>query len=230
MSKYKVGDKVILTVTGLNDKVYYPYYEFNNNKSNLWQLNVDEYAEPHTTYTETLETKIENLKKKLKRWVEKCANQSTEITRLLAENEKLKAENGNVIWEIEQAFDRGCNAAWKLAQKIIATHGYSLEEIEGIFGTKNARACLLNYTYSEAAAKVAEWERKNKEICVGDVVSIKNANIYGVVTYKDTSDNTMDVIAQNGNLFFVEKEDCTKTGKHIDINEWLKQIGGENNE
>ena len=42
MSKYKVGDKVILTVTGLNDKVYYPYYEFNNNKSNLFKYVVSD--------------------------------------------------------------------------------------------------------------------------------------------------------------------------------------------
>lgn len=41
MSKYKVGDKVVLTVTDVNEKVYYPHYEFNNN-FNLWEESIDE--------------------------------------------------------------------------------------------------------------------------------------------------------------------------------------------
>ena len=160
MNKYKVGDKIVLTVSDVNEKAYYSYYVFNNNDLILWEPSTDKYAEPLSTYTEPLETKIENLKKKLKRWVEKCTNQSTEITRLLAENEKLKAENGNVIWEIEQAFDRGCNAAWELARKIAPTAGgLSSSELVEIFNAFLPRDILSENTYPEAAAKVAEWEK-----------------------------------------------------------------------
>ena len=100
MNKYKVGYKIVLTVSDVNEKAYYSYYVFNNNDLILWEPSTDKYAEPLSTYTEPLEAKIRR--------------QAAEITRLLVENEKLKAENGNVIWEIEQAFDRGCNEAWEL--------------------------------------------------------------------------------------------------------------------
>ena len=99
MSKYKAGDKIILTVTGMTEMGGYPFYVLNDN-FNLWEQSIDNHAEPPTAYTEPLEAKIKR--------------QAAEITRLLVENEKLKAENGNVIWEIEQAFDRGCNEAWEL--------------------------------------------------------------------------------------------------------------------
>ena len=105
MGKYKVGDKIVFTVTGTEEAVCHPYYVLNDNKLNILVSSIDKYAEPLSTYTEPLEAKIRR--------------QAAEITRLLAENEKLKAENGNVIWEIEQAFDRGCNAAWELARKIV---------------------------------------------------------------------------------------------------------------
>ena len=153
---------------------------------------------------------------------DKIKRQAAEITRLLAENENLKAENVNVIWYIEQAFDRGCNAAWKLAQKIIAIHGYSLEEIEGIFGTRNARECLLNYTYTEAAAKVAEWKQKKEEICVGDVVMLYEK--LGLVTFVGKH---VTVITEKGTTFVATRGDCTKTGRHIDVDAWLAQIGDE---
>ena len=100
MSKYKVGDKVILTVTGINEKGYYPYYVLNDN-FNLWEQSIDNYAEPLSTYTEPLEAKIRR--------------QAAEITRLLAENKRLKAENGNGLWNIEQARAEGQNEAWELA-------------------------------------------------------------------------------------------------------------------
>lgn len=171
------------------------------------------------TYTEPLEAKIRR--------------QAAEITRLLADNAELKKDleyyhTGTDICDIESARAEGQNEAWKLAHKM-SRMGF--DEAAECFPDYDfplgMRSLTKKYSYSEAAAKVAEWERKKKEICVGDVVSIKNANIYGVVTYKDTSDNTMDVIAQNGNSFFVEKEDCIKTGRHIDVDAWLAQIGDE---
>ena len=165
----------------------------------------------------------------------KIKRQAAEITRLLKENAELKGlnsaicdvcKNDEFIKETaEQARAEGQEEAWELARKI-AYDGYRNNELKEIFGS----VCLddiFNLTYAEAAAKVTEWKRKKEEICVGDIVSIRNANIYGVVTYKDTTDNTMDVMASTGNSFFVEKEDCTKTGRHIDVNALLAQIGDE---
>ena len=227
MNKYKVGDKIVLTVSDVNEKAYYSYYEFNNNDLILWEPSTDKYAEPLSTYTEPLETKIENLKKKLKRWVEKCANQSTEITRLLEENKRLKAENGNVIWEIEQAFDRGCNAAWKLARKIAVIPkdgGYGGGKLIEIFNTA-LNDEIFNLTYSEAAAKVEAWEKAT--IKRGDEVEkndLRDARF--IVTF--TNGKLMSGVTQSGLVFSNEKtKDWHKTGRHIDIDSFLKQIGEE---
>ena len=231
MNKYKVGDKIVLTVSDVNEKAYYSYYVFNNNDLILWEPSTDKYAEPLSTYTKPLETKIENLKKKLKRWVEKCTNQSTEITRLLAENEKLKAENGNVIWEIEQAFDRGCNAAWELARKIVLKNGYSAYDLHEIFNCCGSHQALENYTYSEAAAKVAEWEKAKEEIKVGDVVESNNGNgerIAVIDVWSSFDGLHFEGISSNGTLTVdASAKYYTKTGRHIDIDSFLKQIGEE---
>ena len=177
-------------------------------------------------YKQRLEAKIERQKK--------------EITRLLAENAELKGLNSTICdvckndkclkETAEQARAEGQEEAWKLAQKLVLYErdgGFSIDELEEIFETQYWTDAFL-LPYSEAAAKVAGWERKKEEICVGDVVSIRNANICGVVTYKDTTDNTMDVMTPTEGTVFVKKEDCTKTGRHINVSKWLEQIGESN--
>ena len=217
MNKYKVGDKIVLTVSDVNEKAYYSYYVFNNNDLILWEPSTDKYAEPLTAYTEPLEAKIRR--------------QAAEITRLLAENEKLKAENGNVIWEIEQAFDRGCNAAWELARKIVRqpiNGGYKQSEFEEIFGCGYISDIFEKYTYSEAAAKVVEWEKAKEKIKVGDVFQDNDGNNAIVTSIKG---NTVYYMWDDGDTRsgFAEdvKKHFTKTGRHIDIDGFLKQIGEE---
>ena len=139
MSKYKVGDKVILTVSDVNEKAYYPYYMFNNNNSNLWISSTDKYSEPLSTYTEPLEA---------------------EITRLLAENKELR-EDFEKSKRVNLNMGRlaGQNEAWELVRKIF---DMETNDIEDIFIKENAwnlGTVLNNYTYQEAAAKVAEWEK-----------------------------------------------------------------------
>ena len=216
MSKYKVGDKIILTVTGMTGRGGYQYYELNDN-FNLWEQSTDKYSEPLSTYTEPLEAKI--------------SRQAAEITRLLAENEKLKAENGNVIWEIEQAFDRGCNEAWELARKIVLRQsqgGMNDDDYVAIFGSGRTEAYVMkNYTYQEAAAKVAEWEKAKEEIKRGDEVEKNDLrDVRFIVTF--TNGKLMSGVTQSGLVFSNEKtKEWHKTGRHIDIDGFLKQIGGE---
>ena len=176
MSKYKIGDKVVLTVSDVNEKAYYPYYMFNNNNSNLWISSTDKYSEPLSAY-------------------------------------------------IEQARAEGQNEAWELVRKIF---DMETNDIEDIFITEDAwnlGTVLNNYTYQEAAAKVADWE-KAKEIKVGDVVS--HGEKYGVVISEGTI--CFRGFTDDGTPFEWYKERCTKTGRHIDIDSFLKQIGGNGNE
>ena len=205
MSKYKVGDKVVYEVKEIiRDGAYlFP----------SWKE-----IEPLPTYTEPLEAKIRR--------------QASEITRLLAENKKLKAENGNVIWEIEQAFDRGCNAAWELARKITVVPkdgGYGGSKLIEIFNTALIDE-IFNLTYSEAAAKVAEWEKAKEEIKVGDVYMSRVGNyfvIYDIDHEKGIAKILWSDLSNSARELDDIKEYYIKTGRHIDIDSFLKQIGGE---
>ena len=217
MNKYKVGDKIILTVTGTDERGHYPNYVLNDNFY-LWEQSIDKYSEPLSTYTEPLEDKIRR--------------QAAEITRLLAENKRLKAENGNVIWEIEQAFDRGCNAAWELARKITCqpiNGGFNRSEFEKIFGYGYISDIFEKYKYTEAAAKVAEWEKTKAKILVkaGDVLeNIYDSNVKCIVTNLYPN-NRAYLVFNDGTARMNELDNFKKTGRHIDIDGFLKQIGGK---
>ena len=148
----------------------------------------------------------------------KIRRQAAEITRLLAENERLKPNYENI-----RAV--GQNEAWELARKLEKLDLGSLLEI---FKECDCYKKIYNYTYQETAKKVAEWEKAKEEIYVGDVVRFKeNNSVEFCVT--DTLDdrflygiNTEGGIYSDINIEFVEK-----TGRHIDIDSFLKQIRGK---
>ena len=214
MNKYKVGDKVVLTVTGMFGDVEYQYYALNKDFS-VWEKTIDKYSEPLSTYTEPLEAKI--------------SRQAAEITRLLRENAELKEESKrNYTINIEMARAEGHSEAWELARKIAVipkNGGYGGSKLIEIFNTALIDE-IFNLTYSEATAKVAEWEKAKEEIKVGDVVSHEEK--YGVVISEGTI--CFRGFTDDGTPFEWYKERCTKTGRHIDIDSFLKQIGGENDE
>ena len=197
MSKYKVGDRVVYEVKEIiRDGAYlFP----------SWKE-----IEPLPTYTEPLEAKIRR--------------QASEITRLLRENAELKEESKrNYTINIEMARAEGHSEAWELARKIAVipkNGGYGGSKLIEIFNTALIDE-IFNLTYSEAAAKVAEWE-KVKEIKVGDIVSHEEK--YGVVISEGTI--CFRGFTDDGTPFEWYKERCTKTGRHIDIDSFLKQIGG----
>ena len=169
-------------------------------------------------YTEPLEAKI--------------SRQAAEITRLLAENEELKKDlecyyTGTDTCDVESARAAGQRESWELALKLRYMDYEDKVECFGLGydGKEKWIEVMENYTYAEAAAKVAEWERKKEEICVGDVVTFYGK--YGLVTFIDKN---IKGISESGLAFIACKEECKKTGRHIDVNAWLAQMGGENDE
>ena len=232
MSKYKVGDKVVLTVTGMEEAVCHPYYVLNDNNFNILVSSIDKCAEPLSTYTEPLEAKIRR--------------QAAEITRLLAENKELKNKEQELTRERNQLMGRcgglsaarikkfndgrlaGQNEAWELARKIVLKNGYSAYDLHEIFNCCGSHQALEDYTYPEAAAKVAEWEKAKEEIKRGDIIRNK---------YSTSSKFCVTDIGCDGHLYGVGRygltysnknpEDWEKTGRHIDIDGFLKQIGEE---
>ena len=212
MSKFKVGDKVVFTVTGMFGDVEYQYYALNKDFS-VWEKTIDKYSEPLSAYTEPLEAKIRR--------------QAEEITRLLAENKELK-EDFEKSKRVNLNMGRvvGQNEAWNLARKIFSMEANDIEDIFIKTGAWNLGTVLDDYTYQEAAAKVEAWEKAKEEIKVGDVVSHEEKN--GVVISEGTI--CFRGFTDDGTPFEWYKERCTKTGRHIDIDSFLKQIGGNENE
>ena len=217
MNKYKVGDKVVMKIISADQdeiKTYSVSGVDNNWRWCLPQNLLERYTEPLSNYTEPLEAKIRR--------------QAAEITRLLAEKKRLKAENGNVIWEIEQAFDRGCNAAWELVRKIFDMETNDIEDIFIKEDAWNLGTVLNNYTYQEAAAKVAEWE-KIKEIKVGDILEDRDEGNKVIVT--SLKGRVICLLWDDGRIgtTYVElaKGIFRNTGRHIDIGSFLRQIGEE---
>ena len=223
MSKYKVGDKVVLTVTSTNEMGCYSFYMLNDN-FNLWEQSIDNHAEPLTAYTEPLEAKIRR--------------QAAEITRLLAENKELKDKLDNRCdmcierheKEVEQARAEGEQVAWELARKIVRqpiNGGYKQSEFEEIFGCGYISDIFEKYTYSEAAAKVEAWEKAKEEIKVGDVLENMAFSKVKCVVTNLYPDNMAYSIFGDGTAGMHELNNFKKTGRHIDIDSFLKQIGGE---
>ena len=238
MSKYKVGDKVVLTISDVNEKGYYPYYVFNNDNLTLWKSHTDKSTEPLSTYTEPLEDTIQKYTVKIARLIMEKEELKDENERLKAENEKMSVKidayelcGDQHEEEYNQAFNQGAEAAWELARKINDMDIYDTEEIFIEAGAFHLGNVLENYTYPEAAAKVAEWEKAKEEIEVGDVIRInEDSDFYGLVININPESRIAFVVSENRSLSFISLECCIKTGRHIDVDSFLKQIGGGRNE
>lgn len=109
--------------------------------------------------------------------------------------------------------------AWEIAKNLFAN--YSKAELDEIFGNGWSFSKLMELTPHEAKAKIEAWEAE-KEIKVGDVIKDCNGKI-GVVISKGTSDN---VLFDDGSTWNYTDRTLKKTGRHIDIEGLLKQIGG----
>ena len=229
MSKYKVGDKVVLTVSDVNEKVYYPHYEFNNN-FNLWEESIDKLVEPLTAYTEPLEDKIKKL-------MEENIWLIAENTKLKAKDDVLKTSCDDYEEKVNDMCDtaraEGQDEAWELARKIIIPPwkgGMSSDDYIAIFGNCISESYVMkNYTYAEAAEKVAKWEKGKDEIKVGDIVRIHEGNDDDLcVLYVSTDKKYYNAVDEYGAVYnMLTKGMITKTGRHIDVDSFLKQIGGE---
>lgn len=234
--KYKVGDKVVMKIISADQdeiKTYSVSGVDNNWRWCLPQNLLERYTEPLSNYTEPLEDKIRR--------------QTKEITRLLAENKELKEENKKLLCKVDsyelygdhheeeynQAFNQGAEAAWELARKITCqpiNGGFNRSEFEEIFGYSYISDIFEKYTYPEAAAKVETWEKAKDEIKVGDVLEdMASSKIKCVVTNIYPS-NMAYLVFSDGSAGIHELENMKKTGRHIDIDGFLKQIRGEGDE
>lgn len=168
----------------------------------------------------TFET-IEVVKKDLSQIYEGVANDLDIMRANNSDYTKGVQEGLNSIGcEVEKAYNKGLNDAWELARKIFTTDCATLQKV---FGHSDEGQIIMTNEPQEALAKLEAYEKEQNEIKVGDIVYNDDTMEEGVVTHIDNDEVFMlydDGSCGNtyGNL--------TKTGKHIDIQSVLEQIGG----
>jgi hypothetical protein len=124
----------------------------------------------------------------------------------------------------DESYNKGLNDAWELAGKILIDSddgGYTIKELEKIFGTVFPGAVFADLTPQEALAKVKEYEERN-EIKKGDVVKLKCGSAKGIVT-RVTETNICCLFKDGSCDSLSAKEDFEKTGEHFDsIDEFMR--------
>lgn len=152
----------------------------------------------------------------------------TNVGRVLEERElnELQKYNGSTISEdtLEmvrmKALNDGRNEVWELAKKL---YEMKIEQLQEVFGAFETELEVMNYLApQEALAKLEAYEKEQNEIKVGDVVYDLDGN-KKVVLFIDFT-NKAYIYGRYG-ITQIKKEHLTKTGKHIDIQSVLQQIG-----
>ena len=147
----------------------------------------------------------------------KIRRQAAEITRLLAENERLKQNYENIRTV-------GQNEAWELARKL---ENLDLGSLLEIFKECNCYKKIYNYTYQETAKKVAEWEKTKAKIKAGDILeNMYDSNVKCIVTNLYPN-NRAYLVFDDGTAGMHELNNFKKAGRQMDVDSFLKQIGEE---
>ena len=142
----------------------------------------------------------------------------------MEQNTMAVLENGKMI---------GREEAWECARKIMLSDedgGIAHIDIQKIFGGSYYQA-MMNYSASEAIAKIKEYEEKQKtdsEVKVGDEVIDGNSfnQVKGIVTF--VSPIVIYVLWYDGSSGIRKLEDIKKTGRYFGkITEVLEQLKGE---
>lgn len=129
---------------------------------------------------------------------------------------------GQLVQGVDKfSYNKGADDAWELVKKLFDMEREGAVADAFNYEFTNTYSVLCWLTYKAAAEKVEAWENEKSEIRVGDVV-LTDGGYIGVVTYM--RDNYVDGIRSNGVAFSSRKSDCTKTGRHIDIEAVLDQI------
>lgn len=144
--------------------------------------------------------------------------------RLLEESELDKLQKYEEVQiPYSEAYNKGLNDAWELAKKI---YEMKSKEFDEVFRDVHYVDVFYHFTPQEALAKLEAYE-KSKEIKVGDIVCNDDVMENGIVTY--IADDEVFMLYDDGSCGLV-KGNLTKTGKHIDIQSVLKQIGSDADE
>lgn len=121
---------------------------------------------------------------------------------------------------IERDYKKGLNDAWEFMKK---WDKMTCEQSMDIFGTSALRVVLDKHTPQEALAKLKAYEEAQNKVEVGDVVLVLNE--FPMVVTNISNNMIFGVDAEGLTSSRLLFRDCKKTGKHINIEAILEQIG-----
>lgn len=132
------------------------------------------------------------------------------------------------------AYNKGVNDAWGFVKKIHEM-GYRnvievFPDINGLIGCEIVNI-VEKYTPQEALAKLESYEKKKAEIKVGDIYEVMGC--FCVIAQVDEFNEEYNVIWESGitdRIPFEAPIGFKKTGKNIDIQSVLEQIGGDSDD
>lgn len=133
--------------------------------------------------------------------------------------------------KVTEAYNKGLEDAWELMKKIIKMYSESRKGILGTYfspideGSKNLLLNVMNMNKpQEVLAKLEAYEKEQAEIKVGDVVEHNRETVF-IVTRINKMIEGYDKEG-NAHSFCFPNQHIRKTGKHIDLTDLFKQIGG----
>lgn len=134
----------------------------------------------------------------------------------------------------EDIEDMTAEEAWETARRICTSDYDGCEnalshcDLDEIFGIVDCGKIMNRYTPQQAKAKIEAWEAE-KEIKVGDVIFVTyDQSINGVVTSIYGKDEKKLYVLRDDGVSGVlaYTKSIKKTGRHIDIEGLLRNIGG----
>ena len=138
----------------------------------------------------------------------------------------LRNERDDVQKQVDEAYQRGLDAAWAAARKLFSSMAESdIEKVFPIEWNNGGFNALMNLQPQEAIAKLKAYEEKQKaddEIKVGDEVRHDRGWTAVVTSIDNVGFSVMDYNGEVASYSDISK--FTKTGRHFDIPKILEEM------
>lgn len=121
--------------------------------------------------------------------------------------------------EHTKTYEEGLKDAWELAKKINCTNGkggYSSSELNSIFYTFDNCVIMAEIPLEEIIAKVEAYEKRKKEIKVGDVVRTIPGDTKAFVI-DEINEELVYIFTECGCIEEWHKKDLKKTGNQMKV-------------
>ena len=163
-----------------------------------------------------------------------CVVTNDNVRKEFAANNDILNELLLMIKNGEDVYEKGLNDAWELAHKIVGEidkGGYTMRELSDTFGICNTAKIFSKFTYSEALAKIQEYEKKEEiKLVPGDVVTYMVCDKPETAIFLDECVDHYWVLSEK---YTCPQRLCNqtfslvKTGKHVDIEGLFEGIKDE---